>query len=91
MRRAPSGRPSEPTLARVIPNYIMSPMTKLAEIQDAIQRLQPPDRDELRHWLLGEETPEMLAAIDVGLHSLATEPTISAEEMRRRLKAWTTR
>ena len=66
-------------------------MTKLAEIQEAIQQLPPAERAELRHWLLEEETPEMLAAIDVGLRSLATEPTISADEMRGKLKAWTTK
>ncbi len=61
-------------------------MTKLAEIQAALQQLPKPDRDELRLWLLDEETPEMLAAIDQGVRSLETEPTISAEEMRRRFK-----
>lgn len=66
-------------------------MTKLAEIQEAIQQLPPPERDELRHWLLEEETPEMLAAIDQGLHSLATEPAISVEEMRQKLKGWTSK
>ncbi len=66
-------------------------MTKLTEIQEAIQQLPPAERAELRHWLLEEETPKMLAAIDAGLRSLATEPTISADEMRGKLKAWTTK
>jgi protein-tyrosine phosphatase len=38
-----------------------------------------------------QEPPGTLAAIDKGLLSLATEPTISAEEMRRKLKVWTNR
>lgn len=68
-------------------------MTKLAEIQEAIRRLDPREQQALRHWLdeNAEETPEMLAAIDEGLHSLATEPTVSAEDMRRKVKEWTTR
>jgi hypothetical protein len=66
-------------------------MTKLAEIQDAIQHLPPQERAELRSWILEEETPEMLAAIDVGIRSLETEPTLSAEQLRRKLKEWTTR
>jgi len=36
------------------------------------------------------ETPEMLAAIDAGLQSLQTEPKLSAEEVRRNIRAWTT-
>ena len=66
-------------------------MTKLAEIQDAILHLLPQERDELIHWLIDEETPEMLAAIDLGLYSLATEPTVPAEEVRQKIKAWATR
>jgi len=48
-------------------------VTKLAEIQDAILRLEPKEQQALRHWLdeTAEETPEMLAAIDEGLRSLA--------------------
>jgi hypothetical protein len=66
-------------------------MTKLAEIQDAIRQLDPRDQHALRHWLdeNADETPEMLAAIDQGLHSLATEPTVSAEDMRRKIREWT--
>jgi hypothetical protein len=62
-------------------------MTKLAEIPEAIRRLDPSEQQALRHWLdeNAEETPEMLAAIDKGLHSLATEPTVSAEDMRRKV------
>jgi hypothetical protein len=66
-------------------------MTKLVEIQDAIQHLPPKERAELRHWILEEETPEMLAAIDVGIRSAETEPKLSAEQLRGKLKAWTTK
>jgi len=53
-------------------------MTKLVEIQDAIQHLPPKERAELRHRILEEETPEMLAAIDVCIRSAETEPKLSA-------------
>jgi hypothetical protein len=50
---------------------------------------------EVADWiaarLLPEETPEMLAAIDEGLRSLETEPTVSADEVRRNIRAWATR
>ena len=66
-------------------------MTKLVEIQEAIQHLPPQERAELRTWLLEEETPEMLAAVDVGIRSVETEPKLSAEDLRRKLKEWTTK
>lgn len=67
-------------------------MTKLAEIQDAILRLDPREQQALRHWLdeTAEETPEMLAAIDEGLNSLATEGGVPIEEARRHLRQWIT-
>ena len=54
-------------------------MTELVEIQDAIQHLPPRERAEVRHWIPQEETPEMLAAIDVGIRSAETEPKLSAD------------
>ena len=66
-------------------------MTKLAEIQEAIQHLPPEERSVLRHWNLEEEPPEMLAAIDAGIRSAETEPKLSAEDLRRKLHGWTTR
>jgi hypothetical protein len=66
-------------------------MTKLAQIQEAIRQLPPAEQQELRHWLLEEETPEMLAAADEGLRSLVEEPTIPVTELRRKIKGWTTR
>jgi hypothetical protein len=73
-----------------LPHYVF-PMTKLAEIQEAIQHLRPEERSELRHWILEAETPEMLAAIDVGIRSAKIEPKLSAEDLRRKLHGWTTR
>ncbi len=65
-------------------------MTKLAEIQEAILQLEPKERQALRHWLdeTAEDTPEMLAAIDEGLRSLATEGGVPVEEARRHLRQW---
>jgi hypothetical protein len=66
-------------------------MTTLVEIQDAIQHHPPQERAELRHWILEEETPEMPAASDVSIRSAETEPKLSAEQLRSKLKAWTAR
>lgn len=66
-------------------------MTKLAEIQEAIQQLPPHERRELIHWLTDEEPPEMLAAIDEADRSFATEGGVEPEEIRRKLKTWLTR
>ena len=68
-------------------------MTKLGEIQEAILRLEPQEQQQLRHWLgeTARETPEMLAAIDEGLSSLATEGGVPLEEARRHLRQWTTK
>lgn len=64
-------------------------MTKLAQIQEAIRQLPPAEQQELRHWLLDDETPEMLAAAEQGLRSLVEEPTIPVTELRRKIKGWT--
>jgi hypothetical protein len=68
-------------------------MTKLAEIQQAIEQLPVEEQGKLWRWFLahGVETPEMLAAIDEGVKSLETEPTIPAEEVRSKIKGWATR
>jgi hypothetical protein len=72
---------------------MFSAMTKLAEIQKAILLLGPKEQQVLRHWLdeTAEETPEMLAALDEGIRSLANEPTVPIEEVREKIKAWATR
>jgi len=66
-------------------------MTKLAEIQEAIRQLAPQEQQELRHWLLEEESPELLAAADQGLRSLVEEPTVPLADVRRRIRGWTTK
>jgi hypothetical protein len=64
-------------------------MTKLAEIQEAILHLPPPERAQLVHWLSEQETPEMLAAIDEADRSFEAEGGVEPEEIRRKLKSWT--
>ena len=66
-------------------------MTKLAQIQEAIRLLPPAEQQVLRHWLLEEETPEMLAAADQGLRSLVEEPTIPVTAVRQNIRGWATR
>lgn len=68
-------------------------VTRLGEIQEAILRLEPQEQQQLRHWLdeTARETPEMLAAIDEGLSSLATEGGVPIVEARRHLRPWTTK
>jgi hypothetical protein len=60
-------------------------------MQEAILQLAPKEQQELRRWLLEEESPEMLAAADQGLRSLVEEPTIAVTNIRRKIKGWTTR
>ncbi len=68
-------------------------MTKLAEIQTAILRLDPAEREALRNWLdeTAEESAEMLDAIDEGLRSLEEKGVTPLEEVRKRLASWATR
>jgi len=50
-------------------------MTSLLEIRQAIEKLAPKDRAELRDWLDAqdiEESPEFLAALDEGIRSAET-------------------
>ena len=68
-------------------------MSTVIEIEAAIERLSREQQRELADWLnsfLIEETPEMLAAIDEGIRSLETEPTVPIEDVRRKIKGWAT-
>jgi len=67
-------------------------VTKLAEIQQAILRLDPVEQQSLRYWLdeMAEETPAMLAALDRGLDSLVQEGGVPIAEARTRLRQWAT-
>ena len=66
-------------------------MSTVAEIEHAIEKLSSEEQRELMDRLnarLFETTPEMLAALDVGIRSLETEPTVPIEEVRRKIKGW---
>jgi hypothetical protein len=69
-------------------------MSTVTEVEAAIERLSPTQVRELADWLADRlilsETPAMLAALDAGILSLETEPTVAAEEVRKKIKAWTT-
>ena len=68
---------------------ILQIMSGLAEIQEAIEKLAPKERAELRQWLDAqdiEESPEFLAAVDKGLWSAENEPKSSLEDVMKRLE-----
>jgi hypothetical protein len=68
-------------------------MSTVTEIEAAIEKLTPSEQRALADWLnsrLMEDTPEMLAALDVGIRSLETEPGVPLEEVRRKIAAWAT-
>ena len=68
-------------------------MSTVTEIEAAIEKLTPSDQRTLADWLnsrLMEDTPETLAALDVGIRSLETEPRVPLEEVRRKIAAWAT-
>lgn len=69
-------------------------MSTVTEIEAAIEKLPIEEQRDLADWLnarLIEETPEMLAALDEGIRSLETEPTVPIEEARLKIKEWATR
>lgn len=63
-------------------------MTKPAQIQEAIRPLPPAEQQELRQWLLEEESPGFLAAVDEAEQSLAKEGGVPLTEARRNLRPW---
>lgn len=71
------------------------PMSTVTEVEAALEKFTPEQLREVADWLsarlLSEESPEMLAAIDEGLRSLKTEPTLSVEEVRQNIQGWVTK
>ena len=69
-------------------------MSTVQEIEAALDRLPPEQLREVGDWIaarqMPETTPAMLAALDEGIRSLETEPTLPAEDVRRKIKAWAT-
>ena len=70
-------------------------MSTVPEVESALEKFTPEQQREVADWLnarlMPDETPEMLAAIDEGLRSLANEPKLSVEDVRQNIRAWTTR
>jgi hypothetical protein len=67
-------------------------MTRLAEIQEAIDKLVPHERDQLMEWLLKhydgvEESDELIAAAEEGVRSLEEGGSIPIEEVQKRFAA----
>ncbi|HQY05905.1 MAG TPA: hypothetical protein PLQ52_07550 [Lacunisphaera sp.] len=69
-------------------------MSTVPEIEAALDRLPPEQLREVGDWiaarLMPDTTPAMLAALDEGIRSLVNEPTVPAEEVRKKIKAWAT-
>ncbi len=69
-------------------------MSTVAEIETAIERHSSAKQRELADWLnsrLIEDSPEMLAALDVGIRSLDGEATVPIEDVRRKITTWATK
>jgi hypothetical protein len=69
-------------------------VSTVKEIEAALDRL-PPEQlrqvsDLLAARLIPETTPAMLAALDEGIRSQVNEPTVSPEEVRKKIKEWST-
>jgi predicted transcriptional regulator len=70
----------------------------ITEILEELPRLPDAERQVIFRRLIEldaganiEETPEMLAAIDAGIRSMATGPYVPLEEARQRIAGWITR
>ena len=58
-------------------------------METAYEQLSPADQRKIMHRLKTMETPAMLAALDEGIHSAATEPMIPISEVKKKLiKLW---
>jgi hypothetical protein len=81
-------------LAAHFESPIVSSMSTVAEIEAALEKLTPAQQREIADWLesrLLPESPAMLEALDEGIGSLASEPTVPIEEVRGKIKTWTTK
>ena len=57
----------------------------IKEIIEALPRLSPEERQELRDWLAADEFPEtdaLIAAVDEGIRSAQTSPSLSIDEAK---------
>jgi hypothetical protein len=66
----------------------------IKEILEELPKLTPEERQEIRDWLDAvefSETDELIAAVDEGLRSPATEPLLSIDEARETIRRWATK
>jgi hypothetical protein len=66
----------------------------IKEILEELPKLTPEERQEVRDWLDAvefSETDELIAAVDEGLRSAATEPLLSIDEARETIRRWATK
>jgi hypothetical protein len=66
----------------------------IKEILEELPKLTPEERQEVRDWLDAvefSETDELIAAVDEGLRSAATEPLLSIDEARKTIRRWATK
>ena len=57
----------------------------IKEIIQALPRLSPEERQELRDWLAADEFPEtdaLIAAVDEGIRSAQSSPSLSIDEAK---------
>lgn len=70
-------------------------MLTVTDIEAALEKLPRLQVRKVADWIaareLPDETVEQLATIDAGLRSLDTEPTLTAEEVRKNIRTWATR
>ena len=69
-----------------------------AEILSELPKLTPLELQHIHERILEleeaqgvDETPELLAAVDEGVHSLENERTYSPDEVRAKIEEWTSK
>lgn len=66
------------------------PMRTVTEIEAALEKLPREQVHQVADWIAARELPEetaaQLEAIDIGLRSLASEPTLTAEDVRKNIR-----
>lgn len=73
---------------------IVGHMSTVTEIEAALEKLPPAQQREIVHWLeerlVGEESPEMLAALDVGIRSLEERGAreFTRTELEQKVRQW---
>ncbi len=69
-------------------------MSTVTEIEAALEKLPPTQQREIVRWLeerlLNEESPEMLAALDVGIRSLEAggARVVTRAELEQKVRQW---